>query len=115
MNDPTGKPRDWREHMRPVYQPWYETKGTVYVAWMQGSEFVKVGFTTGDPEKRVRAAQHGCPTPVLLIGWKAAARAEERDFHERFRAQRACGEWFRMNAEMKAVLSSEFGVAFTES
>ncbi|RMI44445.1 GIY-YIG nuclease family protein [Streptomyces triticirhizae] len=52
--------------------------GVIYLIGMDGSDRVKIGFTTGDPEKRLRQLQTGAPEPLRLLAvfsGKAAARA----------------------------------------
>ncbi len=65
---------------------------------------VKVGFTAGDPYKRMAALQTGCPYRLNIFGYVLGTRAMERELHCVFETARAEGEWFAMNDHIGSVI-----------
>jgi hypothetical protein len=65
---------------------------------------VKIGFSRGDPRKRLSALQVGCPLPLRLVGAVEATPADEARFHESFATLRLVGEWFRVSGKLQDLL-----------
>ncbi len=61
----------------------------------EASGHIKIGFTEGDPEDRVKALQTASPQPLTLLLAIEGTRQDETVLHNRFAAERICGEWFR--------------------
>ncbi|MCX4429455.1 GIY-YIG nuclease family protein [Streptomyces mirabilis] len=68
----------------------------VYVIGMEGSAFVKIGFTTTDPRKRLSSLQTGQPSALRLLWHCDGGATLERDLHRRFHAHHVRGEWFNL-------------------
>ncbi len=78
-------------------------KGDVYFVYASEIDRVKIGFCGGGSiKKRMGDLQVGCPIPLTLIGlvpdggWWL-----ERNLHEKFKADRVCGEWFTLSHSIK--------------
>lgn len=81
--------------------PTVEAPGASGVYFLLADRFVKIGMST-DIRKRVRGLQLSIPTPgdlVHVILTDEPMRLE-RELHERFRADRTHGEWFRLSPEI---------------
>jgi len=72
---------------------------TVYVIGGVGSKaprLVKIGFTAGDPQKRLLDLQVGCPYPLRVL-WQSTPKhglQSETKLHVLFDAYCVHGEWF---------------------
>lgn len=77
----------------PVRNP--EGLPLVYFIGCAKARSIKVGFTTGDPAKRLKALQTGCPRDLHLVSAAVAEQRHERMLHEAFGPLRLTGEWFR--------------------
>ncbi|GAB3161656.1 hypothetical protein GCM10027059_12380 [Myceligenerans halotolerans] len=68
---------------------------TVYL--LSDGDYLKIGHTTRDVERRVRELQTGSPREIRLIAVLPGASTDtERELHAQFAAYRvrANGEWF---------------------
>jgi hypothetical protein len=54
--------------------------------------FVKIGYCTGDPRRRLGRLQIGNPEELRLISTKDGGRTEELEWHGRFDHLRVRGE-----------------------
>ena len=55
---------------------------------------IKVGFTSGDPAKRLHTLQAGCPYDLQLLAIAEGDLNDERGIHAKFAESRMRGEWF---------------------
>lgn len=86
-----------------------EAEGKIYVIWAEGTDLVKIGYTGGDPWDRLAKLQTGCPHRLVLFKRaERGTRESEKRWHEKYAAQRVHGEWFRMDHEMKWMLTVVF-------
>ena len=82
-----------------------EEKGFVYFIgeaienkWGQiTTEYVKVGWTTGKPEIRLKALQTSNPRPLFLLGTIKTNQQAEKMIHNQLSDARVRGEWFDFN------------------
>lgn len=65
---------------------------------------VKIGFTAGDPFKRLASLQTGCPFPMHLMGIVLGRKSDERELHDVLRDDRSHGEWFVFSDYVAAVI-----------
>lgn len=72
------------------------TAHTTYLIGIEGSPFVKIGYTSGNPRTRRRSLQVGHPMQLALL-WFCSGDFED-DLHDRFAAFRHRGEWFDLSA-----------------
>lgn len=68
---------------------------------------VKIGFTKGDPEKRIKGLQTGCPFPIKLLGYVFGNVHREQELHDVMRDERVFGEWFEYTDFVKRVIEGE--------
>lgn len=81
-----------------------EGKAVIYFVQDQSVHHIKIGFTDGDPEGRLKALQTGSPTGLVLLLTIPGDRTKERELHERFAAARVHGEWFKPTPELLAFM-----------
>ncbi|GGS96348.1 GIY-YIG nuclease family protein [Streptomyces violaceus] len=67
-----------------------------YLIGMEGSPFVKIGYTSGDPKARLARLQTGQPAQMSLL-WSTEGFYESA-LHKRFAAHRVRGEWFDLSS-----------------
>lgn len=60
-------------------------------------EAVKIGYTSGDPAKRLRDLQTGCPTKLDMFGYIPGTQRDERELHDEFSSAHIRGEWFDLD------------------
>ena len=65
---------------------------------------VKIGWTGGEPERRLKQLQTAEAEDVHLIGWMEGSERQESALHVRFAAFRMRGEWFHQNDELKELI-----------
>lgn len=71
--------------------------GSIYFITCLDTGRVKIGYTSGSPEKRLKALQTGSPTILRMLAMYPGTVVEERILHERFGDCRLHGEWFQPN------------------
>lgn len=82
----------------------------IYFAQAEGTDRVKIGFTSGDPAKRVSELQTGCPYKLRLLASVDGSEQDEGNWHKQFAADREQGEWFRMSWQLcLAIARAEAG------
>ena len=94
----------WRieKHTEPL-------NGVVYFIEAVGADAIKIGFTMGDPMKRLAALQTGNHARLQLLGAVPVEVLSEKRFHQWFRQYRIHGEWFRaVDAIRQAALAKDF-------
>ena len=80
-------------------------KGCVYfIEDRTGLCFVKIGFTSGKPEIRMKQLQTANPTKLRLIGVITdfdgkSGQEVESELHEKYKEYRQEGEWFQFIGE----------------
>lgn len=76
--------------------------GTIYYIG-DGDGHVKIGYTGGRAEDRMRALQTGTPARLRLLATQPGTMQEERALHRRFGHARVRrdGEWFRMTPGLR--------------
>lgn len=75
-------------------------KGLIYYIACSETERLKIGYTSGRAEKRLRALQTGSAGELLLIACHPGDPEDERFLHNHFRDRRLHGEWFAMSEEL---------------
>jgi hypothetical protein len=96
-------------------------RGTVYIIRAVDTNFVKVGFTQGDPRKRLRELQTGCPLRLEVEAAMPGTLEAEQFIHEmltRFQVKAPGGnEWFCIGPELRGcdgVEAAEFALGLGE-
>lgn len=67
----------------------------IYFIQDAAAHLIKIGYTEGDSEGRLKALQTGNPSGLVLLATVPGDKAEERRLHELFAHARDRGEWFR--------------------
>jgi Meiotically Up-regulated Gene 113 (MUG113) protein len=78
---------------------------SVYFATCRKAKAVKIGCSL-DPHDRLRELQRCCPLPVKIEAVLPGNHSEEGNLHHRFRDVRLHGEWFRITAEIEAIIAA---------
>lgn len=68
----------------------------IYFAHAEGTDRVKIGFTAGDPAKRLADLQTGCPHRLSLLLVVEGGEQDEAEYHKEFATFRVHGEWFQL-------------------
>lgn len=68
--------------------------GTVYFVRCPANGLIKIGWTGGPPNWRLRNLRAMSPMELEPLGALPGRDVEERELHERFAALRHHGEWF---------------------
>lgn len=79
--------------------------GTLYAIRAEGTSLVKIGYTRGSVEQRIKAMQTGQPFPLRVIAThsiEADVRQKEAWLHAFLKQERRRGEWFEMALETDA-------------
>lgn len=78
--------------------------GWVYFIICQGAPHVKIGFTKGDVQKRLKSLQTGSASELIMLVKHPGTPETERRLHERFASSRLYGEWFKATDELVAYM-----------
>lgn len=76
----------------------------IYFAHATGTDRLKIGFTAGDPLRRLKELQTGSPYPLDLLAAVEGGEADEARWHKDFAAERTGGEWFAMTPRLMAAV-----------
>ena len=80
-----------------------EENGHIYFAQstFDGEDLVKIGFTNGDVDKRIREISGQSAVPVKLIKAMKGSMQTEKELHSAFSEYRVHHEWFRLSQSIK--------------
>ena len=81
------------------------TKGQIYFIRSEKTHEIKIGFTSGQVQKRISSLQTGHPYKLKLLATLPGNRDYEKSLHERFAAFRLEGEWFQPHPDLIAFIS----------
>ncbi len=73
-----------------------------YIYFAQCRDTIKIGFSRGHPDARLRAFQTGNPDPVTLIAVIPSCMSVEKAIHHHLKAYTLSGEWFQAAPEVMA-------------
>lgn len=79
-------------------------RGHIYYIGCGETQRVKIGYTKGSLNKRLRALQTGSPTKLSVLAWHKGSLADEQRLHHQFADERLHGEWFDMSSRLLAHL-----------
>lgn len=74
--------------------------GWIYYIACRTTSRLKIGYTSGDVWKRLKALQTGSPGELTVIAMHPGTPDNERAIHEQFSSSRLHGEWFEMTEDL---------------
>jgi hypothetical protein len=77
----------------------------IYYIACTATERLKIGYTQGEPEVRLKQLQTGSAADLRLMACHPGTLETERQIHEKFSSQRLRGEWFEMSEDLLEHLS----------
>ena len=75
-------------------------KGSIYLIVAPKMNAVKIGYTAGDPLKRLRQLQTGCPDDLQLADAGEGSPEQEALYHQTFSQWHLRGEWSEWNDQI---------------
>ncbi|NHT75883.1 GIY-YIG nuclease family protein [Rhizobiaceae bacterium CRRU44] len=81
--------------------------GSIY--FIQSRRMVKIGFTAGKADQRLRKLQIGSGEPLLLLGSVEGDQIVEKQLHWRFKNHHSHGEWFFIAGSLRTYINKLFG------
>lgn len=69
----------------------------IYYIACTATERMKIGYTRGEPEVRLKQLQTGSAAALRLVACHQGSPTSEKELHERFATDRIRGEWFKMS------------------
>lgn len=99
---------------RQIIFSWYnfimetpvKKSGYIYFLLSEKMDAVKIGFTRGKIEKRLREWKTWHPYDFDVLKVLEGTMIEERLLHRRFWKDKIRGEWFRYSEELKEYIDS---------
>lgn len=82
-------------------------EGYVYFIHAPSEGLVKIGYSAGHPDCRLKMLRIGSPVPLERLAFVRGGMASEREIHARFRHLRRHGEWFQFTDEIGELLRTE--------
>lgn len=79
----------------------------IYFIQADGTDRVKIGFTAGDPAKRLADLQTGCPHRLVILATASGSEQDEGRWHKDFATDRVQGEWFRLSPRLVAHIAAQ--------
>lgn len=85
-----------------------QATGFVYfIAVGDPIQHVKIGYTGGDPRKRLKALQTANPLRLTILGFVLGNEDYERELHSVLHDDRLAGEWFNYTPQVQRIIASE--------
>jgi hypothetical protein len=72
----------------------------IYYIACTATERLKIGYTRGEPEVRLKQLQTGSAAELRLIACHEGEPEDERRLHDKYADHRVRGEWFQMSSEL---------------
>lgn len=72
----------------------------IYYIACTATERLKIGYTRGEPEVRLKQLQTGSASDLRLMAYHHGTLDDERQIHAKFAHQRHRGEWFQMSEDL---------------
>lgn len=85
--------------------PIASVEGSVYFIRSEKTHEIKIGFTAGKIEDRLRALQTSHPHNLQVLAISRGNREHEKALHEKFASIRLRGEWFEPHPELLTYIS----------
>lgn len=87
-------------------------KPKVYLLWVEGTSYFKIGFSSQPLRARLSEIQVGCPIHLHVAAVAFGSKSDEKTLHGQLKQYRVRGEWFDFYGESTAFrkLLSVFGI-----
>lgn len=79
--------------------------GRIYLILSPAMNAVKIGYTKGDPLKRMAQLQTGAADELQLIDCRRGCLAQEGMYHEAFKDWHIRGEWFHWSKQLHQIFA----------
>lgn len=76
-----------------------EDSGAIYIVRMKGTDYFKVGYTSGTVQTRMKQLQVGNPKPLKFVTTWGGDMDAEKEVHDMLGEFRTKGEWFELTTE----------------
>lgn len=86
----------------------------IYYIACTSTQRMKIGYTRGEPEVRLKQLQTGSAADLRLMACHQGSADDERMLHERFAEDRIRGEWFSVSDQLLEHISLVIFFAATE-
>lgn len=87
----------WKANCFQLIDDHFVSKGSGKIYFVRGSKgAVKIGYTSGRVESRLKSLQTGSPDKLELLGVVDGGRELEKLLHKRYAEKRLEGEWFKL-------------------
>jgi hypothetical protein len=80
-------------------------EGTVYFIRSQKTHAIKIGFTAGKVEDRLKSLQTAHPCELEVLGTLSGSREHEKSLHTRFASLVLKGEWFEPHPDLLSFIA----------
>lgn len=80
-------------------------EGTVYFIRSQKTHAIKIGFTAGMVEDRLKSLQTAHPCQLEVLGTLSGGRDYEKSLHRRFKSLALKGEWFEPHPDLLSFIA----------
>ncbi|MEB3191101.1 MAG: YozE family protein, partial [Snowella sp.] len=85
--------------------PPIEKSGCVYFIQSQGTHTIKIGYTSGQAQNRLKDLQTAHPYQLNILATLPGDRNYEKSLHQRFAEYRLKGEWFEPHPDLLAFIA----------
>jgi len=82
-----------------------EKSGCVYFIQSQGTHTIKIGYTAGQVQNRLKDLQTAHPYQLSVLATLPGDQNYEKSLHQRFAEYRLKGEWFEPHPDLLAFIS----------
>lgn len=72
----------------------------IYFIQPENGGLIKIGYTSKEPESRLRELQTGCHEKLIILATEEGSEVDESNLHLQFKSLRVRGEWFRPSVEL---------------
>ena len=87
-------------------------KSKSWVYFLQSGNYVKIGYTVQSVNDRIKTLKLACPEPPKVLAIYIGSKEVESQLHNKFRAHRSNGEWFRLVQPIKNFLKRNGSIPF---
>lgn len=83
-----------------------KSKKTGFIYFIRDGEYIKIGWTKGNPKKRQRVLSIGNPRELKILAYIHGDRKFEKLLHRYFNKSRFRGEWFNLDKSLKSYIDT---------